>query len=303
MASAGEVTLGSRSSQSAAARTSTSPHLTARQHHPPTLDHPRTLRAPPAPPKQLLRDAICRIPLHAHCLDRPFPAAAAAARFQRRGPLRRAVPASSTCQHPPAVARPVHPPRAACLGTAIPMSEHSAKRQRLTGSFSPASPPYHLSAKPLDHQTKPVVQPNTPTSPPYPPMSSRNNGAPSSASIAPTQEMTPPSSVSFTSHQQTPQHTAGPQSHASLLATPKSLAGTFSSSLVDSDGDIAMDSLENEGAAANDEHRRSDHERQRRAVSGGPAAGSQLFSLCQKCKVPFACSATLSLARLTRTAA
>ncbi|KAF1989380.1 hypothetical protein K402DRAFT_461264 [Aulographum hederae CBS 113979] len=49
------------------------------------------------------------------------------------------------------------------------------KRQRLTGSFSPASPPYHL-AKGAPDITKPLFQPNTPTSPPQ-------NMNPSAASI------------------------------------------------------------------------------------------------------------------------
>jgi hypothetical protein len=170
------------------------------------------------------------------------------------------------------------------------MSEHSAKRQRLTGSFSPASPPYHIAAKTTETK-RPIVHPSTPTSPPYPPMSSQSNGRLATTATAAFSDMTPPSSVTMS--QQVSQ--SGPSAaHPPPFPTPASMAGHSHSMNVDGDGDALMDDSQDEEAVRSERHRRSDHNRQKSAIfapEGGVAAakgvyGSQLFMPCQSSKVP-----------------
>ncbi|KAF2842145.1 Rox3-domain-containing protein [Patellaria atrata CBS 101060] len=142
----------------------------------------------------------------------------------------------------------------------------SSKRQRLSGSFSPASPPYHLAKQ--NDDTKTIVQPNTPTSPPY--MSSINHSNASQSSNTATQrsDYTPPSSAVLSS--QTPQHPM--ITTTNTLPTPaSSTTGGLSSMNKDSDGDAPMiddhngDSqlqIHDIAMTGMEEHRRTDHERQ-----------------------------------------
>ncbi|CAI6247957.1 unnamed protein product [Periconia digitata] len=171
------------------------------------------------------------------------------------------------------------------------MSEHSAKRQRTTGSFSPASPPYHFAAKPSETKT-PIVQPNTPTSPPYPSMNSQTNGGFASSATAPASVMTPPASVVM-SQQYSP---SGPTAaNAPTQFTPASTIGPSNSMNLDSEGDTTMsDSLDPDASLRLNKHRRTDHNRQPGnifAPDGGVAAakgicGSQLFLSCQSTYEP-----------------
>lgn len=172
----------------------------------------------------------------------------------------------------------VYEPRRADLMS----SGHAAKRQRLTGSFSPArSPPYHHDAKPRD-QTKPIVHPNTPTSPPYPSMNSHSHESFPRNATVPLSEMTPPSSVHMSQHAS---QSAGSASHAQHLSTPTSIAGAAPSSNLDSEGDAVMTDDADDGAAKAGEHRHTNHDRQGGAMFGaGDAAGDRLFKLCQSCK-------------------
>lgn len=131
-----------------------------------------------------------------------------------------------------------------------------AKRPRLTGSFSPASPPYHL-AKGVDQSQREriVQQPNTPTSPPQHMaqaipglgLSGGSSGsAPSGASAA--------STVNTQLTEDTP---------------ASSVAGTVSFAPQDKDGDAIMgeDSgggdIKTEGNEMDkqDSHMRTDHDR------------------------------------------
>ncbi|KAF2094818.1 Rox3-domain-containing protein [Rhizodiscina lignyota] len=121
------------------------------------------------------------------------------------------------------------------------------KRPRLTGSFSPASPPYHL-AKGVEQKERPVQQPNTPTSPP-PTMS---------AQVIPGLSMSGPS--------------ASTASAASTVNTQladdtpaSSAAGTVSFAPQDRDGDAVMgdggEKVEGEDGDKKSNHMRTDHER------------------------------------------
>ncbi|OCK86395.1 Rox3-domain-containing protein, partial [Lepidopterella palustris CBS 459.81] len=174
------------------------------------------------------------------------------------------------------------------------MSTSPNKRQRLAGSFSPASPPYHL-AKASEQRKPPVVHPNTPTSPPYMSSTSQANGYSAFSGTAQSSEMTPPSSVVMS--QQFSQQPGTTANHA--FPTPaSSTAGTVSFALKDSDGDAQMmdESTEDvaktgdDGAAMSgtDEHRRSDHDRQEKGSLASESAGHRrrnadggcLFKLC-----------------------
>lgn len=170
------------------------------------------------------------------------------------------------------------------------MSEHSAKRQRLTGSFSPASPPYHLAAK--SSETKPpVVHPNTPTSPPYPSMSSLPNGRPAPTAHPAPAVMTPPSSVHMS---QTLSQSGPSATTAHPFPTPASTAALSSSLNLDSDGDLQMEDSQGDDAVRLRGHRLTNHNRQNRVIfadEGGVAAakgisGSQLFKHCQSTHEP-----------------
>ncbi|KAF2267019.1 Rox3-domain-containing protein [Lojkania enalia] len=156
------------------------------------------------------------------------------------------------------------------------MSDPASKRQRLTGSFSPASPPYHQQqhAKPTD-QTKPAIfHPNTPTSPPYMSTNSRPNGGPAMTATAPSSEITPPSSVGMSQHTSQPVVSA---SNPHPFPTPASTTGGLYFSNLDNDGDAMMADSQDNGfeAASSSEHRRTNHNRQE------GASGSTLFRLCQ----------------------
>jgi hypothetical protein len=163
------------------------------------------------------------------------------------------------------------------------MSDHISKRQRTTGSFSPASPPYHLSAKP--DQTKAIVQPNTPTSPPYGSMTSHSNGRSASTAVAPPSEMTPPSSV-IMSQQNTQLSASATNPHPFL--TPTSTTGVTFLSTVDSDGDATMAGVGDDETMRLGGQRHSNHNRQGKGAV--PAAdgvtGKALFKFCQSSKVP-----------------
>ncbi|KAF2739967.1 Rox3-domain-containing protein [Polyplosphaeria fusca] len=149
------------------------------------------------------------------------------------------------------------------------MSHHTAKRQRLTGSFSPASPPYHL-AKPSDQTKDPIVHPNTPTSPPYMSTTSQPNGRAATTASVPTADVTSPSAASMAAH---PSQSAASASIPHPFPTPSSTAGVISSSNIDSDGDAAM--ADDDDTLMSTRHRRSDHNRQ------DGASGAHLFRLCQ----------------------
>ncbi|KAJ4296596.1 hypothetical protein N0V90_006643 [Kalmusia sp. IMI 367209] len=169
------------------------------------------------------------------------------------------------------------------------MSEHGAKRQRLTGSFSPASPPYHIAAKSSETKT-PIVHPNTPTSPPYPPMSSQPNGGPAMTAPVALSEMTPPSSVHMS--QQVSQ--SGPSAtNIHPFSTPASTAAFSNSINVDSDGDALMEESQSDDAVRLGGHRLTNHNRQNKSIfddTGVAAAkgvcGSKLFKLCQSTHEP-----------------
>ena len=163
------------------------------------------------------------------------------------------------------------------------MSENPSKRLRLTGSFSPASPPYHLAKAP--DQTKTVVHPNTPTSPPYMSSVSQANGGPPATAPAPS-EMTPPSSVHMS---QTVSQQPG-QAVSSLHAfTPTSTVGVMNSMNQDSDGDLMMIDDDGNDARSGSANRRSNHDRSGRGLLVGKEAvfgktgahGDALLKLCQ----------------------
>ncbi|PVI08533.1 Rox3-domain-containing protein [Periconia macrospinosa] len=163
----------------------------------------------------------------------------------------------------------------------------SAKRQRT--SYSPASPPYHIAAKPSETKTL-IVQPNPPPSPPYPSMNSQSNGGFSSSAIGPPSVMTPPASVVMSQQYSPSGLTAG---NPPTTFTPASTAGPSNSMHIDSDGDAMMlDTQDSDAAIRLGGRRRTDHNRQPRnifAPDGGVAAakgicGSQLFLGCQSSK-------------------
>ncbi|OCL01521.1 Rox3-domain-containing protein, partial [Glonium stellatum] len=174
------------------------------------------------------------------------------------------------------------------------MSTSPSKRQRLAGSFSPASPPYHL-AKTVEQTKPPVVQPNTPTSPPYMSSISQPNGVPSSTATGQSSEITPPSSTIMSS--QASQQPSAAMNHA--FPTPaSSTAGTVSFALKDSDGDAQMtdELLEAAAKMGGDvamsdlhEYRRSDHDRQGEGSLASERASFErlnadmgsLFKLCE----------------------
>ncbi|KAF1968615.1 Rox3-domain-containing protein [Bimuria novae-zelandiae CBS 107.79] len=170
------------------------------------------------------------------------------------------------------------------------MSEHIAKRQRLTGSFSPASPPYHVAAKSSETKT-PIDQPNTPTSPPYPSMSSQSNGGPATTAHPAPFAMTPPSSVHMS---QQPSQSGLSATPVHAFPTPASTAALSSSINVDGDGDLQMEEGQADDAVRLGGHRLTNHNRQNRVVfaaDGAVAAskgicGSQLFKLCQSTHEP-----------------
>ncbi|KAF2661344.1 Rox3-domain-containing protein [Lophiostoma macrostomum CBS 122681] len=165
------------------------------------------------------------------------------------------------------------------------MSDHTSKRQRLTGSFSPASPPYHQAAKTSD-QTKPVVHPNTPTSPPHMSLHSQSNGGPPVTATALGSDMTPPTSV--TASQQFSQSAAS-ASNPQPFPTPGSTTGMNTASHTDSDGDAMMADSADDGEGRSGNRRHSNHDRQSRQARSGAASSSrdadpaatQLFKLCQ----------------------
>ncbi|KAF2198689.1 Rox3-domain-containing protein [Delitschia confertaspora ATCC 74209] len=151
----------------------------------------------------------------------------------------------------------------------LPVSDSPSKRQRLTGSFSPASPPYHL-AKPVEH-TKPIVSPNTPTSPPYMSSASQATGASGRITTAPPSEMTPPSSVHLS---QQPSQLSSSATNPLPLPTPANSTGKRSCTNNDSDGDAMMvDGSDGATMSAGSVHR-SDHDWQSSRVL-------PLLKLCQ----------------------
>jgi len=121
----------------------------------------------------------------------------------------------------------------------------AAKRPRLEGSFSPASPPYHL-AKGANEFTKQPFQPDTPTSPP----TSMNSSA---------------ASIDSTSQQ----HASSGSTQMPTSTPATSVAGTVSFAANDGDGDATMTDggdahrkEEDVEMADPDTHTRTDHDRQ-----------------------------------------
>ncbi|KAF1840988.1 Rox3-domain-containing protein [Cucurbitaria berberidis CBS 394.84] len=140
------------------------------------------------------------------------------------------------------------------------MSDPSAKRQRLDsiGRFSPASPPFDVAAL-AGQTTKTPIHPRTPTSPPYPSMSSHSNGAFAMTSTAASSDMSPQSSVPMS------QSLSQSATSASILhpfPTPASTAGVMSSANLDSDGDAMMDDSAEDDTVRLRNHRPSNHNRQ-----------------------------------------
>ncbi|KAL9089617.1 MAG: hypothetical protein Q9165_005649 [Trypethelium subeluteriae] len=144
------------------------------------------------------------------------------------------------------------------------MSAPSPKRQRLPGSFSPASPPYHLAAKgATGSTTKPIiVQPQTPISP----SDMSSSGLGNSNSTSPTQlsNFSPPLSGSGSAHPST-------QTSANT-ALPTPASSVKGGSTIINDEDIPTDSMTQSSTAqpithdtAIDDsasHTRTDHDRQ-----------------------------------------
>jgi hypothetical protein len=178
------------------------------------------------------------------------------------------------------------------------MSGAPAKRPRYSGSFSPASPPYHLT-KPIEETKTFVAPPPTPPSSTlYMPASHPFHDTPSTT--AHQSEMTPPSSVAMSSlFSQT-------NGSATSITSPLISTGTFQSqpdNWKDGDTDVKMmdsliDVLET-GEGGNPvrnsaEHRRSDHERSEGSLSenGNRASrrpnteATSLFKLCESRKAP-----------------
>jgi hypothetical protein len=170
------------------------------------------------------------------------------------------------------------------------MSEHTAKRQRLdsTGRFSPASPPFDVVAKASGH-TKPI-HPRTPTSPPYPSMSSQANGGPAMSNAAAHSDKSPSSAAMSQSLSQSATSATNPHP----FPTPASTAGPFSSTNIDSDGDATMEDSAEDDALRLGLHRRTNHDRQTQlefSERGGLKAaegvkGDQLFKVARsRCEV------------------
>ncbi|OJD37575.1 rox3 family protein [Diplodia corticola] len=149
------------------------------------------------------------------------------------------------------------------------------KRQRQTGSFSPASPPYHLAAKTAGSaKTTLHQQPDTPTSPPY--MSSttppHSHASTASLSTASAQALTPPSSANMSQ--------ASQPNTTNSFPTPASSAGTASFAFKPDDCDVRMTDDRMEGVAhtaardvemGNDgDHRHTGHDR---TGTGSSASG------------------------------
>ncbi|KAF2088752.1 Rox3-domain-containing protein [Saccharata proteae CBS 121410] len=143
-------------------------------------------------------------------------------------------------------------------------TESPAKRQRQTGSFSPASPPYHLAAKEGEQPNTTIHQtPNTPTSPPY--MSSIANGSDVRVASSHAPLFTPPSSFAMSA--QTSQQ---PMNTTNAFPTPASTAGSASFAQKSDGGDAQMTGIGGETGSAHDsamgnsgdDHRHTDHDRQ-----------------------------------------
>lgn len=286
----------------------------------PPLAHPLLLNHQPRPHRDSATQPTNRDPLDllyksaaVKCARPRFPPTSAAAVDPRERETQRATPSASPALSPTlrqffltthSLVSVIIP--SAPKDTVVHMSDHTAKRQRLTGSFSPASPPYHLDAK-TNEQTKPVVHPSTPTSPPYMSANPSSNGGFATNATGPAPEMTPPSSVNMSQQLSQPATSA---SNQLPFPTPGSTTGVAFSSNLDSDGDATMADSVDDDAEKLGEHRRSNHNRQSPGLPAGKGAvygdngatGSSLFKLCQSSKVPFNCAANLRFALLTRIA-
>ncbi|KAF4306452.1 Mediator complex subunit Med19 [Botryosphaeria dothidea] len=163
------------------------------------------------------------------------------------------------------------------------------KRQRQTGSFSPASPPYHLAAKTAEPaKTTLHQQPDTPTSPPYMSSTAPTNSHASTASLssASAQAVTPPSSANMSQASQPPNTNSFP--------TPASSAGTVSFAFKGEDGDARMTDDAMEGIAHSatrdvamgddGDHRHTGHDR---TGTGSSASGLGTESRLQPGSGPF----------------
>lgn len=197
--------------------------------------------------------------------------------------------------------KPLPPPHIAFFPHIItaPMSASPNKRQRLSGSFSPASPPYHL-AKTADVTKAPVFQPHTPTSPPHMSSSTQINGTASSTATQ-RSETSPPSSAAMSS--QISQHPINTTTNT--LPTPaSSVAGGASFATKDIEGDARMtDELLSASLTIGDDilmsdsdlQRHTNHNRQDDGSLASASVGYQrlnvdlgsLFKLCENRKVPF----------------
>ncbi|EON61353.1 hypothetical protein W97_00567 [Coniosporium apollinis CBS 100218] len=178
------------------------------------------------------------------------------------------------------------------------MSASQNKRQRTSGSFSPASPPYHLAKPPTEETKTPVVHPRTPTSPPYmssaPPSYAYSTTSPTFQQM----ELSPPLSAAMASqNSQQPVVTA-----ATSFPTPAdSITDNALSTIRDGDGDAQMqDTPVDDGTKASGEdtemtdlrdHRHSNHDRQGVSTSAsGRRVGLErldadlgsLYKLCEK---------------------
>lgn len=149
------------------------------------------------------------------------------------------------------------------------VSERSPKRQRGEGSFSPASPPYHLTKQ--DVQTKPFVShPQTPPSPSH--MSSATyHGSPQYHQAFPT----PPSTAGLSNHMPN----SSLRGSVEPAGNPQNTSQNTPVSIVrDGDMDVHMqhgtDASAREDTVMIDAHdyRRSDHEREGEQEGG---TGSQ----------------------------
>lgn len=153
------------------------------------------------------------------------------------------------------------------------------KRQRQTGSFSPASPPYHLAAKTAEPaQTTLHQHPDTPTSPPYMSSTAPSNSHASTTSLssASAQAVTPPSSTNLSHASQPPNTNSFP--------TPASSAGTVSFAFKSEEGDAHMtdDPMDDVAPSAtrdvemgNDgDHRHTGHDRTGTGSSASGGVGS-----------------------------
>lgn len=152
------------------------------------------------------------------------------------------------------------------------------KRQRLAGSFSPASPPYH-EAKAAD-QTATTFQPFTPTSPPYMSTIQNANGDPSAAANHQRSNSSSTSPATMSQFSQAPATNTFPTPASSISGTVLFSQGK------DGDGDVTM-SDDSSGSAqhlarlGNDAaHRRTNHDRQ------GKEATDHYPFICHKRKVP-----------------